>query len=136
MTTYYHATYIDLVDKIQQNGLKSGWEGGVYLCASADDAISMMGWRLLTRVDFQKQMELDKAFKAGEDPTAAIDRIGNPIQQFKTFIVVEVEVDENNVEVSHDHSRAFIDVDAYFHRGDITSSSITEIIEYEYMETE
>lgn len=96
MASYFHATWEDLADQIENEGLKPGWDGCVYLCDSIEDINKLMGWRLFQRFD-------------GEELHPELGLKFPKLTQFKTFVIFEVDLDPEEVEESFDHSAAFFE---------------------------
>ena len=63
-----------------------------------------------------------------KDPKEAIRFV--VLRGVKKALVCEVEVDENNVIETFDHSELFYKCRAYGHKGKITVDQITDYIEY------
>lgn len=95
---YFHATYTDLAEKIEEEGLLPGWDGVVYLAETFEQASGFMGWRLLRRFEGTEDIEIDG--KVHKFPK---------LETFENYTIFEVDLDMDTykVEESFDHSPAF-----------------------------
>lgn len=58
------------------------------------------------------------------------------IRGVRNIAVIELELEENEVEESHDHSESFFRCKAYIHRGDIELCGLETVTGYEFTPSE
>lgn len=67
-----------------------------------------------------------------EKRTCGCDRIKDNSKGMRQMSVIELELDEKEVEESHDHSETFFKCKAYIKHGDIVLSGDERIFDYDF----
>ena len=94
--TYYHATPLENLESIMDQGIRKGYDGVVYLTEKPDEAARFVAIRGCMKI-----------------------------------LVLGVELEEDLVNESFDHSQAFFKCKAYSYSDDIPADEITEFRKYE-----
>lgn len=93
---FYHAATPEIMNRIVESGvIRRSWDGVVYLCDNAVDAVKFVA-----------------------------------IRGAKIVQAIEVDLDEEEVKESHDHSEAFFGCKAYTYNKDINLTETVMIEEY------
>ena len=94
--TYYHATPLENLESIMDQGIRKGYDGVVYLTEKPDEAARFV-----------------------------------VIRGCKKILVLGIELEEDLVNESFDHSEVFFRCKAYMYPEDIPADEIVEFMRYE-----